>query len=121
MQDDKKELINTLKDLKIKSNDLQFLRDYFSIIHHTKGRIRLRASQKLKTITQEKRLNLKEILEILERIPLIVSLRFNPLIGSLTIHYDSDLLNPKLWEDCIKGESLEEIAEIINKSLREIV
>ncbi|MBX7491416.1 HMA2 domain-containing protein [Helicobacter turcicus] len=121
MQENKAELINTLKDLEIKSSDLQLLRDYFSIVHHTKGRIRLRASLKLKAVAQEKKINPKALLEVLERIPLIFSIKFNPLIGSLTIHYDSNVLNPKLWEDCINGESLEEIAEIINKSLRNIV
>lgn len=121
MQEDKVALLQTLKDLEIKPSDLLFLREYFSIVHHTKGRIRLRASLKLKAATQEKGINPKTLLEVLEKIPLIKSLKFNPLIGSLTIHYDSNLLSPKLWEDCIKGESLEQIAEIINQSLREIV
>ncbi|WP_299549258.1 HMA2 domain-containing protein [uncultured Helicobacter sp.] len=121
MQEDKIALLQTLKDLEITPNDLEFFKEYFSIIHHTKGRIRLRASLKLKAAAQEKRVNPKMLLEVLEKIPLIFSLKFNPLIGSLTIHYDSSLLNPKLWEDCIKGESLEEIAEIINQNLREIV
>lgn len=121
MGDDKAKLLDTLRDLEIKSDDLQFLKDYFSIVHHTKGRIRLRASLKLKTAAQENKINPKALLEILKKIPLILSIKFNPLVGSLTIHYDSNLLSPKLWEDCINGESLEEIARIINQNLREVV
>lgn len=121
MQDDKVALLQTLRNLEIKPSDLLVLKDYFSIVHHTKGRIRLRASLKLKAATQEKGINPKALLEVLEKIPLIKSLKFNILIGSLTIHYDSNLLSPTLWEDCINGESLEQIAEIINQSVREIV
>ena len=113
------QLANQLKTLKITPKDLEILSDYFSIVHHTKGRIRLRASLKLKEVAKTS--NPQEILKLLTKIPCILSVKFNALIGSLTIHYDSNIIEPKLLEDCIKGESLEKIAEIINTNLKEIV
>lgn len=113
------QLVNQLKTLKVAPKDLEILSDYFSIVHHTKGRIRLRASLKLKEVAKTS--NPQEILKLLTKIPCILSVKFNALIGSLTIHYDSNIIEPKLWEDCIKGESLEKIAEIINTNLKEIV
>lgn len=113
------QLANQLQTLKITPKDLEILSDYFSIVHHTKGRIRLRASLKLKEVA--KTTNPQELLKLLEKIPCILSIKFNALIGSLTIHYDSNIIEPKLWEDCLKGESLEQIAEIINTNLKEIV
>lgn len=121
MQQDREKFINHLKTLEVTPDDLQLLKDYFSIIHHTRGRIRLRASVSLKNATKDKGVNPKLLLEVLEQIPMIYSIKWNLLVGSLTICYDANVLNPKIWEDCIKGESLEEIAGIINKSLKEIV
>lgn len=46
------QLVNQLKTLKITPKDLEILSDYFSIVHHTKGRIRLRASLKLKEVAK---------------------------------------------------------------------
>lgn len=121
MQENREKFIHRLKTLEVKPSDLQLLKDYFSIIHHTKGRIRLRASARLKNATQDKGVNPRLLLEVLEQIPMIYSVKWNLLVGSLTICYDAKVLNPKIWEDCIRGESLEEIAGIINKSLKEIV
>lgn len=114
-------MLETLKNLSVKSSDLEIFSQYFSIIHHSKGRIRLRASLKLKQVAKDKEIDPKALLETLEKIPFISSIKFNPLIGSLTILYDANRLEPKLWEDCIKGESLEKITEIINQALKEVV
>lgn len=103
------------------SKDLKIFADYFSIIHHTSGRIRLRASAKLKDfLGQNSEINPQEILESLQKSPAISSVKFNKIIGSLTIEYDSSLLSPSDWESCIKGENLEVIAQKINALLQEI-
>lgn len=109
-----------LQDLQIAPKDLQVFCEYFSIIHHTKGRIRLRASSKLKNYVENSTIDFQSFLDILERTPLISSIKLNALIGSLTICYDSKLLNPKVFEQLIVGENLEEIAETINHHLKEL-
>lgn len=110
----------SLNNLQIKPNDLELLSDYFSIIHHTPGRIRLRASLKLKNLAQESKIEAKELIDKLNQIPLIKEIKFNKLIGSLTLYYDKDMLEPSLWEDAINGRNLDKIAMIINKNLKDI-
>lgn len=110
----------SLNNLHIKPSDLELLSDYFSIIHHTPGRIRLRASLKLKNLAQQSKIEAKELIDKLNQIPLIKEIKFNKLIGSLTLHYDKDMLEPSLWEDAINGRNLDKIAMIINKNLKDI-
>lgn len=110
----------SLENLQIKPSDLELLSDYFSIIHHTPGRIRLRASLKLKNAAQQSKIDAKELMDKLDQIPLIKEIKFNKLIGSLTLHYDINLLAPSLWEDAINGRNLDKIAEIINENLKDI-
>lgn len=111
--------LEDLRNLQIKPKDLQIFQDYFSIIHHTKGRIRLRINSKLKQYTENDTVDFRLFLEILEQTPLVLSTKLNTLIGSLTICYDYRLLNPKVFENLIRGENLEEITEIINYYLKE--
>lgn len=107
------------QEFSITPQDLQVFRDYFSIIHHTKGRIRLRANTKLKEYMKNSAVDFQAFLKFLEKTPLIFSIKLNELIGSLTIQYDAHLLNPKVFEDLMRGEKLEEIAQIINHHLKE--
>ncbi len=101
--------------------ELKIFADYFSIVHHSNGRIRLRASSKLKDFFgQNSEINPQEILESLQKSPAIRSVKFNKIIGSLTIEYDISFLSPSDWELCIKGENLEAIAQKINALLQEI-
>ena len=110
----------SLENLQVKPSDLELLSDYFSIIHHTPGRIRLRASLKLKNAAQQSKIDATKLMDKLNQIPLIKEMKFNKLIGSLTLHYDTNLLKPSLWEDAINGQNLDKIAEIINENLKDI-
>ncbi|HJF83933.1 HMA2 domain-containing protein [Helicobacter pullorum] len=110
-----------IQNYSITPQDLEMFAEYFSIIHHIDGRIRLRASAKLKKFLQENdTINPFNILEAIEASPAIKSIKFNKIIGSLTIQYDTNLFEPIYWESCIKGERLEEIAQKINLMIKEI-
>ena len=110
----------SLNNLEIKPSDLELLGDYFSIIHHTPGRIRLRASLKLKNAAQNSDINPKDLMDKLSQLPLIKEIKFNKLIGSLTISYDSKLLEPSLFEDAANGRNLDKVASVINEILKDI-
>ncbi|MEE3705516.1 hypothetical protein V2I29_08040 [Campylobacter sp. CX2-8023-23] len=110
----------SLSNLQVKPSDLELLSAYFSIIHHSKGRIRLRASLKLKNAAQDSKIDAKELMEKLSKISSIKEIKFNKLIGSLTISYDTNLIEPSLWEDAINGRNLEKIANVINENLKDI-
>ena len=110
----------SLNNLDIKPSDLELLGGYFSIIHHTPGRIRLRASLKLKNAAQNSNINPKDLMDKLSQLPLIKEIKFNKLIGSLTISYDPKLLEPTLFEDAANGRNLDKIASVINEILKDI-
>lgn len=112
--------LSSLKNYQITPKDLEILATYFSIIHHSKGRIRLRASSKLKNAVEENSVDAQSLLECLKKIPAIKGIKFNKLIGSLSIEYDFNLLQPSFWESSLKGERLEEISQTINTMLKDL-
>lgn len=108
--------------------------DFFVIVHHIPGRIRIRANLKNLSLakkwaqTTELRefLKLKGIdsaessdtqtlvISLLERIKAVQSIKVNTLIGSATICYDKNLFAPYLWESWVKKERLDEITAKLN-------
>jgi hypothetical protein len=92
---------------------------YFSIIHHIKGRIRLRVNPKIKE--HKHHVGIEDIEALPERINGIQSIKINKIIGSLTIEYDHAIFPDHLWENLVKGEELDEIIAIIDKLEKEIV
>jgi hypothetical protein len=92
---------------------------YFSIIHHIKGRIRLRVSPKIKE--HKHHVGVEDIEALPARINGIKSIKINKMIGSLTIEYDHAIFPDHLWENLVKGEELDEIITIIDQLAKEIV
>lgn len=108
--------------------------DFFIIVHHIPGRIRIRANLKnlllakkwAQTTELREFLQLKDfdsgdssdthtlIISLLERIKAVQSIKVNMLIGSATICYDKNLFAPYLWESWIKKERLDEITAKLN-------
>ena len=80
---------------------------YLTLIHHTKGRIRVRVSPKIKE--QSSGITLEDIEDIPNKIDGIKKIKINKIIGSITIEYDNKVFPDKLWEDMINQENLEEI------------
>jgi len=97
---------------------LDELRSYFTLIHHTKGRLRLRISSKIKS--EKQNLKLEDVDSYVLKIKGIKSLKINKLIGSLTIEYDNDIFPKNLWDDLLEGKNLEKICQIINKVIKEL-
>lgn len=92
---------------------------YLTLIHHTKGRIRVRVSSKIKE--QSENITLNDIEDIPNRINGIKKIKINKIIGSITIEYDNTIFPDHLWSDLLKQENLEEIVTIINKLTKEVV
>lgn len=120
---EQKDLEQMLKERRVNANLLSFVKEYFSLIAHSSGRIRLRASAKLLELKKDPRfyeLDLKSILAIFKNIKALKETNFNALTGSLTIIYDAELFAPFLWEQWLKGENLQEIANAINSQIDSI-
>ena len=103
----------------IKSEDIVRIASYMSIIHHTKGRLRVRVSPKIKN--ESKSVTLKDIETLPSKIDGIKKLKINKLMGSITIIYDCEVFPYELWEDLIAGNNIEDITEKINNLYKEVV
>lgn len=91
---------------------------YFSIIAHTPGRLRVRVNPKIKN--EGGNISLQDIEDLPNRINGIKSIKIKKIIGSVTIMYEPTIFGPKLWEDLIKNENLDELTHLINKLAKEV-
>ncbi len=105
--------------LLITAEKLVDLASYFTLIHHTKGRIRVRVSPKIKEL--DGKVSLQEIEELPKRIDGISKIKINKLVGSITIEYNPDIFEKELWDNLVEGENLDEVTNIINKLYKEVV
>lgn len=92
---------------------------YLTLVHHTKGRIRVRVSPKIKE--QSNNITLEDIEDIPNKIEGIKKIKINKIIGSITIEYNNSVFPDRLWNDMINQENLDEIVEILNKLTKEVV
>lgn len=107
--------------------DVTQVAEFFSIIHHIPGRIRIRVNvAKLPAIKKwAKETKLREILgenesenfiiTLLKSIPAVKNIKVNAIVGSATIEYDNNLFTPNLWECWVKKENLDEICAKLNE------
>ncbi|MBR8462201.1 hypothetical protein KDD93_03720 [Campylobacter sp. faydin G-24] len=102
----------------IKTQTLAKIASYFSIISNTNGRLRVRVSSKIKEL--DSTINLSQIDEMIAKINGIKSVKFNKIIGSVTIEYDHTIFSKDMWEDLLKGRNLDKISTVINEVAREV-
>lgn len=103
----------------INSETIIRISSYFTIIAHTPGRLRVRVNPK---ITQTSgNITLSDIENLPNKIDGIENIKINKIIASVTIHYNPDIFQPKLWEDLVKNENIEELSILINKLAKEVI
>lgn len=120
--------------------DIAQVAEFFSIVHHIPGRIRIRVNvSKLPAIKKwANETSLREILSakeakqgdkggdegkggenfiitLLQGLPAVKTIKVNAIVGSATIEYDKALFAPSLWENWVKKENLEEICAKLNE------
>ena len=102
-----------------KIEDIINITSFFSIIAHAPGRLRVRVNPKI--VNETSNISLKDIENLPTKIDGISDIKINKIIASVTITYDPDVFKPKLWEDLIKNENLNEITILINKLKKEVI
>ena len=102
----------------IKTQTLAQDASHFSMMAHTNGRLRVKDSPKIKELSSS--VNLASLDDMIAQINGIKNVKFNKLIGSVTIEYDHEIFPKNLWEDLLKGQNLEEISAKINEVAREV-
>lgn len=103
----------------INTEDIIKIAGFFTIIAHTPGRIRVRVNPKIKS--EGGHITLQDIEALPQKIAGIKSIKIKKIIGSVTIMYDPAIFAPKLWEDLIKNENMEELTQLINNLAKEVV
>lgn len=104
----------------INAEKLVELAQYFTIIHHIKGRIRIRVSSKIKE-QQNNGVTLSDIENLPQQIEGINKIKINKIVGSITVEYEHEVFKKELWDDLVEGRNLDEVTEIINKLYKEVV
>jgi len=103
----------------IKADDIIKIASYFKIIAHTPGRLRVRVNPK---ITKEaSSITLDDIKNLPKKIDGIKEIKINKVIASVTILYNPEIFSPKLWENLIRSENLDELKILINKLAKEVI
>jgi hypothetical protein len=104
-------MVDTQKIIKVAS--------YLNKIHHTKGRIRLRVSPKIKE--EAGTITLADIKALPQKINGIEHIKINEMIGSITVKYDHSIFPYPLWEDLLAKRNTQEIANILTQLEKEVV
>lgn len=95
------------------------LTSYFTPIAHTPGRLRVRVSSEIKK--ESSNFDVKKINEIIKQIDGIKNVKFNLIIGSVTIEYDKEIFPKELWDDLLAGRNIGVTTQKINELARKIV
>ena len=103
----------------ISTDEIINIAKFFSIIAHTPGRLRARVDSKIKD--SGGKISLSDIENLPNKIDGIISIKINKIIASVTITYDPNVFKPKLWEDLIKNENIDELTILINKLAKEVI
>jgi len=106
----------------INAEKLVELAQYFTIIHHIRGRIRIsRVNSQIKKEHQNSNVTLRDIENLPQTINGIKKIEINKIAGSITIEYDHELFKTEFWDNLFEGKNLDEVTEIINKLYKYIV
>ena len=103
----------------ITTENIVKIASFFSIIAHTPGRLRVRVNPKIKDSGGN--ITINDIENLPNKINGIISIKINKIIASVTIMYDPNIFKPKLWEDLIKNENIDELTLLINKLAKEVI
>ena len=103
----------------ISSETIVKMASYFTIIAHSPGRLRVRVNPKI--VSEGENISLDDITNLPKKISGIEEIKINKIIASVTIIYNPTIFKPKLWEDLIKNENLDEITQIINNLSKEAI
>jgi len=91
---------------------------YFTVISHTKGRLRVRVNPKIKDEVSD--VSLSDIETLPNKINGIKKIKINKIIASVTIEYENEIFPKDKWDDLINGQNIDEVIEIIEKLKKEI-
>ncbi|MCH9812876.1 MAG: hypothetical protein K0U47_02915 [Epsilonproteobacteria bacterium] len=102
----------------IKSEDIVRIANYFTKIHHTPGRLRVRIDPAIKQ--EPGSVSVGDIEQLSQQIRGIDNLKINKLLGTATILYDKAVFENGFWEDLLSRNNLEHITQRLNQLAKEV-
>ena len=99
--------------MKLTQTELLGLCKYLSKIHHTPGRLRVRVSPKIKDELSND--DITKLNEKFSNLDAISDVKFNAIIGSLTIKYDKNKVEPQIWENLLENRANRDTLPMIEK------
>lgn len=103
----------------IKTEDIIKIANYFSLVAHSPGRLRVRVNPKIKN--ESSSISISDIEQLPKKINGIKTIKVNKIIASVTITYEPTIFKPSIWEDLIAQRNLEDITELINNLAKEVM
>lgn len=114
-----KQGFEAIKTLEFTKDDIEKFAECFQLIHHSPGRIRLRASKVLKEMIEgADSAKVSQFFDSAKALPMVKNIKINKLIGSVTIEYDSEAFEPKLWEIWLSGKNAVFVYERIQNIIK---
>nr|MBP3724635.1 hypothetical protein [Campylobacter sp.] len=77
---------------------------HLSLVHSTAGRLRVRISPQIEQISNK--FNPSQIQNQILQIKGVKEIKFNKIIGSVTINYDYSIIPEDFWLDLLQGKNL---------------
>ncbi len=97
----------------LQTKDILKVSSYFSKIHHTPGRLRVKIDKAI--LDEVKDISLDDIHSLPNHIDGIKNIKVNKIMATATIIYDASIFKPSIWNDLIDGVNIDENTELINK------
>lgn len=96
----------------IQTQDILKISSYFSKIHHTPGRLRVKIDKAI--LNEVQNISLEDITTLPQQVEGLKEIKVNKIMATATILYDKSIFKPELWENLISGENLDEAVELLN-------
>jgi len=97
----------------VNTEDIIKISSYFSKIHHTPGRLRVKINKAI--LDEVQNISLDDITSLPNQIDGLKEIKVNKIMATATILYNADKFAPSIWDDLIAGENLDETVKILNE------
>lgn len=111
MQSAENAALQALKEFDFGVDDIKKMSEFFSLIHKSPNRVRLRVNPKIKNESNADKKALQDLLNALKARQIVRSVKLNVLIGSLTIEYDESVLGGDFWQLLCDEKDFEAVFE----------
>ncbi|WP_294963542.1 hypothetical protein [Sulfurimonas sp.] len=97
----------------ITTEDIIKISSYFTKIHHTPGRLRVKIDKSI--LNEVENVSLNDVTFLPKQIEGLKEVKVNKIMATATILYDTSIFSASIWNDLIDAKNLDENTKILNK------